>query len=92
MVEQLIVGLRKREAFLLERCARIHNEKRESLKEQQQKIRYTVLAGVVQNSSTANVSPLPITWTSIFWENLEKWCLSTGEKLVMRSCLKVLVS
>ena len=56
MVEQLIVGLRKREAFLLERCARIHNEKRESLKEQQQKIRYTVLASVVHNSSTANVS------------------------------------
>ena len=53
------------------------DKKRESLKEQQQKIRYTVLAGVVQNSSTANVLPLPITWTSIFWENLEKWCLRT---------------
>jgi len=43
MVEQLIVGLRKREAFLLDRCARIHNEKRESLKEQQQKIRTATL-------------------------------------------------
>ena len=41
MVEQLIAGLQKREAYLLDRCNAIHREKRKSLEEQQQKIRYT---------------------------------------------------
>jgi len=57
MVEQVIMTIREREAMLLERISRIHNVKFQSLEEQQQKIRTSMLPlqEIVKSLETSNL-------------------------------------